>query len=33
MREVQEELVVLEEGHAAGVVQGCCASGNTAKIN
>jgi len=33
MREVQEELVVLEEGHVAGVVHGCCASANSAKLN
>lgn len=33
MREVQEELMVLEEGHVAGVVAACCATGNVAKIN
>lgn len=29
MREVQEELVVLEEGHNQGVVTDCCVTGST----
>lgn len=33
MREVHEDLVVLEEGCEAGVVQSCCATGTMAKIN
>lgn len=33
MREVNEELVVLEEGHVAGVVNACCATGSMAKLN
>jgi len=32
MREEHDDLVVLEEGHEAGVVRACCASGNSAKL-
>jgi len=32
MREVHEDLMVLEEGHEVGVVQGCCGSSNMAKL-
>jgi hypothetical protein len=32
MREFHEDLMVLEEGHEAGVVQGCCGTGNMAKL-
>jgi|GEM_PF-1299622 len=33
MREVQEELVVLEEGHSPEAVVSCCATANVAKLN
>jgi hypothetical protein len=32
MQKSQEEFVVLEEGHEAGVVQGCCSAGANAKV-
>jgi hypothetical protein len=32
MQETHDELVVLEEGHEAGVVMACCSSAGSAKI-
>jgi len=32
MREVHEDLMVLEEGSTAGVVQSCCKGGASAKV-
>ena len=32
MQETHEELMVLEEGHEAGVVNSCCTTGANAKI-